>query len=77
MYEIHICIIFSDIEREISESGGYGHSSVCLHHESGYHSDSDKHFDSDLNSECCQHTNGRLHISVYTLKGRKYESNKA
>ena len=39
---------------KISESGGYGHSSVCLHHESGHHSDSDKHFDSDLNSDCCQ-----------------------
>ena len=68
MYDIHVCIAFSNIEQEISDEGGCGHSSACLHHEKGYHSDSNQHFDSNLNSYCCHHTSGRLHISVYTLK---------
>ena len=37
-------------------------------YKSGHHSDSDQHFDRDLNSDCCHHINGRLHMSVYILK---------
>ena len=51
---------FQTLSRRYLRNRGYGHSSVCLHHENGYHSDSNLHFDSILNSDYSQHTNGKL-----------------